>query len=506
MHRHRFFILSLCVIVLYMTFTPENILLIGSILLLASVFTSKTSARFGIPTLVLFIGVGMLAGSEGPGGIYFYDPKLAQTLGVIALNFILFSGGLDTKFESIRPVLWRGISLSTIGVLLTAATVGIFVHLITDFTLLEGLLLGAIVSSTDAAAVFSILRSKNIGLKGYIRPTLELESGSNDPFAFGLTITLTSLIVTGETPGFGLIFHFLKEIFFGAVIGLLLGRIVLFILNKVSLDIEGLYPVFLMAFVFFTFSFTGLLGGNGFLAVYIAGLVLGNKNFIHKKSIIRFYDGMAWLMQIIMFLTLGLLVFPSHILPVIGLGVLISLILIFVARPIGVIISLSFFKRIQLREKLFISWVGLRGAVPIVFATYPLIANVGKSHIIFNLVFFISTISVLLQGTTLPIVAKWLRVIVPQKVKRKFALDLELSDSPDSEMIEILLPDTSPAIGNSLVNLNFPKKAFIVMIQRGGKYIRPGGSTVIEQGDKLLVLASSAEVIEEVFNNLGFIE
>lgn len=487
-----------------MTFTPENILLIGSILLLASVFTSKTSARFGIPTLVLFIGVGMLAGSEGIGGIYFYDPKLAQILGVIALNFILFSGGLDTKFESIKPVLWRGISLSTLGVLFTALTVGIFVHLITNFTLLEGLLLGAIVSSTDAAAVFSILRSKNIGLKGYIRPTLELESGSNDPFAFGLTITLTSLIVMGESPGPGLILHFLKEILFGAVIGFTLGRIVLFVLNKVSLDIEGLYPVFLMAFVFFTFSITDLLGGNGFLAIYIAGLVLGNKNFIHKKSIIRFYDGMAWLMQIIMFLTLGLLVFPSHILPVMGLGILISLILIFVARPIGVFVSLSFFKRIHTREKLFISWVGLRGAVPIVFATYPLIANVEKSHIIFNLVFFISTISVLLQGTTLPIVAKWLRVIVPQNVKRKFALDLELSESPDSEMIEILLPDTSPAIGNSVVNLDFPKKAFIVMIQRNGKYIRPGGSTVIEKGDKLLVLASNTEVIEDVFNNLGY--
>lgn len=489
-----------------MALTPENILLIGSILLLASVFTSKTSARFGIPTLVLFIGIGMLAGSEGPGGIYFNEPKLAQILGVIALNFILFSGGLDTKFESIKPVLWRGISLSTLGVLFTAITVGVFVHLITNFTLLEGLLLGAIVSSTDAAAVFSILRSKNIGLKGYIRPTLEFESGTNDPFAFGLTIALTSLIAMGESPGFGLIFHFLKEILFGAIIGMVLGRIVLFVLNKISLDIEGLYPVFLMAFTFFAFSITGILGGNGFLAVYIAGLVLGNNNFIHKKSIIRFYDGQAWLMQIIMFLTMGLLVFPSHILPVMWPGILISLILIFVARPIGVFLSLSFFKRIKLREKLFISWVGLRGAVPIVFATYPLIANVEKSQTIFNLVFFISTISVLLQGTTLPIVAKWLRVIVPQNVKRKFALDLELTDSPDSEMIEILLPDTSPAIGNSLVNLHFPKKAFIVMIQRNGKYIRPGGSTIVEKGDKLLVLASNTEVIGDVFRNLGYKE
>jgi cell volume regulation protein A len=208
-------------------------------------------------------------------------------------------------------------------------------------------------------------------------------------------------------------------------------------------------------------------------------------------------------MQIIMFLTLGLLVFPSHILPVMGLGILISLMLIFVARPIGVFISLSFFKRIHLREKLFISWVGLRGAVPIVFAIYPLIANVEKSHIIFNLVFFISTISVMLQGTTLPLVARLLGVIVPQNVKRKFALDLELSDSPDSELIEVLLPDTSPAIGRSLVNLGFPRKAFIVLIVREGKYIRPGGSTVIEKGDKLLILASDVNIIDSVFENLG---
>ena len=486
-----------------MTFTPENILLIGSILLLASIFTSRTSERFGVPTLVLFIGIGMLAGSEGIGGINFYDPKLAQLLGVIALNFILFSGGLDTKFESIKPVLWRGISLSTIGVLFTAATIGIFVHLVTDFTLLEGLLLGSIVSSTDAAAVFSILRSKNIGLKGYIRPTLELESGSNDPFAYVLTISLTALIISGDQPGWSLLLHFVQEMVFGGAAGFLLGKLVLYALNKIPLHIEGMYPVFLMAFVFFTFSFTDVIGGNGFLAVYIAGLVLGNNNFIHKKSIIRFYDGQAWLMQIIMFLSLGLLVFPSHILPVMGLGILISLMLIFVARPIGVFISLSFFKRIHVREKLFISWVGLRGAVPIVFAIYPLIANVEKSHIIFNLVFFISTISVMLQGTTLPIVAKWLRVIVPQNVKRKFALDLELSDSPDSELIEILLPDTSPAIGRSLVSLGFPKKAFIVMIHRQGKYIRPGGSTVIEKGDKLLILASDTNIIESVFENLG---
>ena len=485
-----------------MTFTPENILLIGSVLLIISIFTSQTSTRFGVPTLLLFMVVGMLAGSEGIGGIHFDDTKTAQILGVIALNFILFSGGLDTKFESIQPILWRGISLSTIGVLVTAATVGILVHLITDFTLVEGLLLGSIVSATDAAAVFSILRSRKIGLKGHIRPTLELESGSNDPMAYVLTITFTSFISNADASWFELIFKLLREMILGAALGYLLGKLVVIILNKISLDTEGLYPVLLMAFIFFTFSFTDAIGGNGFLAVYLSALVLGNSNFMHKKSLMRFYDGQAWLMQIILFLTLGLLVFPSQIFPIIGLGVLISLILIFVARPIGVFVSLAFFN-INPREKLFISWVGLRGAVPIVFATYPMLANIDKANTIFNLVFFISVTSVLLQGTTLSVVAKWLGVIVSKKIKRKFALDLEISDSIKSELVEIVLPTNSTAIGRSIVNLRFPKKAFITLIQREGKYIQPGGSTILQKDDKLLVIAYDKDILPSIYDSLG---
>lgn len=485
-----------------MEFTPENILLTGSVLLIISLFTSQTSNRFGVPTLLLFMVVGMLAGSEGIGGIHFNDAKTAQILGVIALNFILFSGGLDTKYESIQPILWRGISLSTIGVLVTASTVGILVHLITDFTLVEGLLLGSIVSATDAAAVFSILRSRKIGLKGHIRPTLELESGSNDPMAYVLTITFTSFIANADASWFDLIFNLLREMILGAALGYLLGKLVVIILNKISLDTEGLYPVLLMAFIFFTFSFTDAIGGNGFLAVYLSALVLGNSNFMHKKSLMRFYDGQAWLMQIILFLTLGLLVFPSHIFPIIGLGVLISLILIFVARPIGVFVSLAFFK-INPREKLFISWVGLRGAVPIVFATYPMLANIDKADTIFNLVFFISVTSVLLQGTTLTLVAKWLGLVVAKKIKRKFALDLEISESIKSELVEIVLPGTSSAIGKSIVNLRFPQKAFITLIQREGKYIQPGGSTILQTDDKLLVIAYDKEILPAIYDSLG---
>ncbi len=485
-----------------MKFSAENIMLAGSILLIASIIASKTSFKLGIPTLILFLAVGMLAGSEGIGKIYFDDPQLAEILGVLALNFILFSGGLDTKWESVKPVLWRGISLSTLGVLVTAIIVGLFVHLVTDFTLLEGLLLGSIVSSTDAAAVFSILRTKNVALKGRLRHVLELESGSNDPLAYVLTISLTYLVLHGDASIPLLIFQFIKQMVIGGLAGILLGKAMVFIINKIKLDTEGLYPVLIMALIFFTFSSTHLVGGNGFLAVYLSAMVLGSNNFLHKKSIVKFYDGQAWLMQIIMFLTLGLLVFPSRVWPIIDVGLLISAVLIFLARPVAVFISLSFFK-MRARDKLFISWVGLRGAVPIVFATYPLIAGIGKADMIFNLVFFISASSVLLQGSMLHLVAKWLKVTVPQKLKRRSALDMELYDTIQSEFVEIVLPGNSKAVGKAIVKLKLPKPVLIVLIVRDGKYIQPNGSTVLEEGDKLLLLANNKEILNEVYEITG---
>jgi cell volume regulation protein A len=485
-----------------MKFSAENIMLAGSILLIASILASKTSFKLGIPTLILFLVVGMLAGSEGIGKIYFDDPHLAEILGVFALNFILFSGGMDTKWESVKPIVWRGISLSTIGVVCTASVVGIFVHLVTDFSLLEGLLLGSIVSATDAAAVFSILRIKNVALKGSLRHVLELESGSNDPMAYILTISLTYLVSHGDASIHLLLFQFAKQMLIGAFAGYILGKMMVWVINKIQLDTEGLYPVLIMAMIFLTFSSTHLLGGNGFLAVYLSAMVLGSNNFLHKKSIIRFYDGQAWLMQIVMFLTLGLLVFPSRIWPVMGIGLLISAVLIFLARPIAVFISLSFFK-MKTRDKLFISWVGLRGAVPIVFATYPLIAGITKADMIFNLVFFISVSSVLLQGTLLHLVADWLKVTVPQKAKRITALDHELYDTVKSELVEIILAGNSGAVGKAIVKLKLPNSALIVLIVREGKYIQPSGSTVLEEGDKLLMLANNKEILNEVYAILG---
>jgi cell volume regulation protein A len=463
---------------------------------------SKTSFKLGIPVLIFFLGIGILAGSEGIGGIAFNDPKLAQVLGIVALNFILFSGGMETKWESIRPVIWKGISLSTLGVLLTAGTIGIFVHLVTNLSILEGLLLGSIVSATDAAAVFSILRTRNIGLKGNLRPLLELESGSNDPMAYILTISFTYLIANGDATISRLIFKFITEMAIGGLLGISLGWLMGFTINKVAMETEGLYPVLIMAMIFFTFAITDLAGGNGFLAVYLSALVLGNTNFLHKKSIIRFYDGQAWLMQIVMFLTLGLLVFPSRIAPIAGTGILIALALIFLARPIGVFVSLSFFK-MRLREKLFISWVGLRGAVPIVFATYPLIAGVAKADLIFHLVFFISASSVLLQGYTLPLVAKWLKVTVPQKARKITEYDMEVYDTVKSELVEVILPGNSPAVGRPIVKLKIPRSALIVLLVRDGKYIQPNGSTILEENDKLLLLANNKSALHEIYQVLG---
>lgn len=482
-----------------MTVSTENILLLGSILLFISIVASKTSFRLGVPTLILFLVVGMLAGSDGPGGIYFNDPKIAQFLGVIALTFILFSGGLDTKWESVKPILWQGLSLSTIGVLLTAILVGLFASYVLHYPLAESLLLGAIVSSTDAAAVFSILRSRSIGLKGNLRPTLEFESGSNDPMAYFLTVSMIYLITNPEASLLSLIPKFLKGMLIGAVSGYVMGRAMTWMVNRIKLDVAGLYPVLVLALVFFTFSFTDLIGGNGFLAIYISGIVLGSSNFIHKKSLLRFYDGQAWLMQIIMFLTLGLLVFPSKIVPILVPGLLLSAFLIFFARPIAVFISLSFTKGLNFRKKLFISWVGLRGAAPIVFATFPLLAGIEYADTIFNLVFFISVSSVVLQGASLPMVARWLHVSVPGSIKRKFPIDIELTDDQKSELVELDIPEHSKVIGNQVVQIGLPKTAHIVLIHRNGKYITANGETVIEGKDHLLVMADSKQTVEDVF-------
>jgi potassium/hydrogen antiporter len=487
-----------------MSLSPEKILLVGSVLLLVSILAGKTSSRFGVPTLLLFLVVGVLAGSEGIGKIYFDDPHIAGFIGVIALNFILFSGGLDTNWQSIKPIIWQGIALSTIGVCITALTVGLFVHFILNFSLLEGLLLGAIVSATDAAAVFSILRNRGIRLKGSTAALLEFESGSNDPMAYFLTISLTTIIANQQLDIFPLLLLFGKSFLIGGAMGYCMGRISHWLINKIKLDSDGLYPVLVLGLAMFTYSATQVIGGNGFLAIYLSALVLGNNDFIHKRSLKKFYDGQAWLMQIVLFLTLGLLVFPSRVIPVMGAGLLIAAFLIFIARPAGVFLGLAFSKS-GLRSKLFISWVGLRGAVPIVFATYPMIAGLDKAGMIFNLVFFISITSVLLQGTTLPIVAKWLRVtVIPQTIPAESVPESTpiAARIVENDIKEFILTEASKATGKKIVDLHLPESVNIIAIKRNSQYIQHTGATLLEAGDLLMILANDKHELEVAISKL----
>jgi cell volume regulation protein A len=463
-------------------------LLYLSVILLLSVLASKVSDRYGVPALLLFLALGMLAGSDGLGGIYFDDPALAQFLGVAALALILFAGGLDTSWRDVRPVLKYGLTLATLGVLLTALVFGVFAHLCLGLSLLEGLLLGSIVSSTDAAAVFSVLRSRNVSLKGQLKPLLELESGSNDPMAALLTVGFVQVLTRPDLSAARLALLFGLQMPLGAAAGYVMGRGIVLLVNRLRLGYEGLYPALTLSLVLVTYSLTNLIGGNGFLAVYLAGIIVGNNDFLHKRSLLRFHDGLAWLMQIAMFLTLGLLVFPSRLVPVIGPGLLAAAWLMFAARPLSVFACLLP-TALSLREKVFVAWVGLRGAVPIVLATFPLLAKAPHAEFMFNMVFFVVLTSVLVQGTSLPAVARWLRLDAPVVPQRVFPLEYNPVSGLKSELRELTIPPDSPAVGQSLVALRLPAEFLVVLIARGNEYLVPGGGTALAAGDTLLALA-----------------
>lgn len=388
-----------------MIFSSENILLIGSILLFVSIVISKTGSRFGIPTLLLFLFVGMLFGSDGLG-IQFHDKADAQFIGMVALTIILFSGGMDTKIEEIRPVWKPGVVLSTLGVFLTALLTGLFIWFLSGMSwsnialpLTTSLLLAATMSSTDSASVFAILRSQKMNLKHNLRPMLELESGSNDPMAYMLTIALIQFIQSTGNSMTGVAFAFFTQFIVGLAIGYIMGQAIVLLVNKLNIGNQSLYPILVLSLAFFTFAITDLLHGNGYLAVYITGIIVGNKKIMFRREIARFVDGFNWLFQIILFLTLGLLINPSELLDVALVGLLISLFMIFLGRPLSVILCLLPFRKIPLKAKHFVSWVGLRGAVPIIFATYPVIAGVEGSNVIFNIVFFITLVSLIVQGS-----------------------------------------------------------------------------------------------------------
>lgn len=471
----------------------EIVLLWTALLIFVSVISSKVSDRFAVPVLLVFLFVGMLAGSEGIGRIYFDNAELAKSIGIVALIFIIFSGGLDTQWAHTKPVVVPGMLLATLGVLLTAAIVGLFACFILKFSFLQGMLLGAIVSSTDAAAVFSTLRSKRISLKSPLKPLLEFESGSNDPMAVFLTVGVISLLtVQGENP-LVLIPRFFIDMGLGALVGLLMAGISVFLVKKLRLEYEGLYPVVMISLVLFTYATAYFLKGNGFLAVYLAGLKLGQADFPNKKTIMRFHDGLAWLMQIVMFVTFGLLVFPSHIVPLIGPGVLITLLLMLVARPLSVFLCLWPFK-LSLPAKVMTAWVGLKGSAPIILATFPFMAGIPQADTIFNVVFFVVLASVFIQGGTLQLVAKALKLDEPMAARVTYPIEFEKTESMDADLTDVIVPYGARIEGKKIRELDIPEKCLIVLVSREGRFLVPSGAMAIQGGDVLLVLANKNDL------------
>ncbi len=487
-----------------MQITPGNIMLILAVLLFLSVWIGKAGSRYGVPALLVFLGVGMLAGVDG-FGIHFDNAPTAEFIGMISLSIILFSGGLDTDFKQIRPVLAPGIALATMGVLLTTAITGAFIHLLMAwlvpeyaFGWTESLLLAAIMSSTDSASVFSILNSSGTHLRERLKPTLELESGSNDPMAYLLVILLISIIETGAELSLSMIWTSLGtlavQLAVGCALGVVIGYLSVKVVNAIRSDNEFLYPVMVIACCFFVFTITNLAGGNSYLAVYISGLVVGNSRLALRHTITTFLGGFTWLVQIVMFLTLGLLVNPSELLHIIVPGMLLGLFMIVIARPVAVFASLAPFRRFSLRARAYISWVGLRGAVPIIFATYALMSpQVTHARFMFNLVFFITLLSLLIQGTSVNTMARWLHLTeAPRPAKFNITLPDEISASLEE------LPVTAELLseGNSMSDVKLPPDTLAILLRRDDRYIAPRGHTRLRPGDTLLLMTTTTDCKE----------
>lgn len=498
-----------------MTMSLELILLLASVLFFISMVVGKAGHKFGIPVLLLFLGVGMLFGQDG-FGLEFQNIQTAQIIGTVALSIILFSGGLDTKFVDIKPIILPGVIMATGGVVLTALFTGIFAwwisgmlvpSLTVGFT--TALLLAATISSTDSASVFGILRSRGTILKNNLRPLLELESGSNDPMAFMLTITLITIINSGGVSFWDVALLIVVQLVVGALTGYYLGKLSVILINRIRLDNGALYPILLFTLGMFIFSLTYFLKGNGYLAIYIAGLVIGNSKFVHKRTSMRFMDGLAWMSQILLFLTLGLLVNPHELLgaDVLIPGLIISFFIIIVARPLSVFLCLIPFKKISTRDKVFVSWVGLRGAVPIIFAILTLAAEVPHARWMFNIVFIITLVSLILQGTFLNLVAQWLKLSSRPTLYRSLEdFDVEFSEEIKSAMTEILITEDAIKHGRNLIEMPLPDKTLAVMVKRGERYFIPTGRTELCVGDKLLVISDDVKALKETYRSMGIEE
>ncbi|HEU5208398.1 MAG TPA: potassium/proton antiporter [Longimicrobiales bacterium] len=471
-------------------FAVDRLILVAGLLLLIGIGSSKFSARFGLPVLVLFLVVGMIAGSEGIGGIAFDNYVLAHGIGTIALAVILFDGGLRTSLDAVRTTWKPAFSLATLGVLITAVVTGAAAAWILDIPILLGMLLGSIVGSTDAAAVFSVLRSSGVRLRERLANTLEIESASNDPMAIFLTVGIIEVLLGTTELGLGLVGFFLQQMVVGAIVGVLVGRGAVAIVNRINLEAAGMYPLIITASGLICFGIAAALGGSGFLAVFIAGVVIGNSRIVFQRGILFFHDAGAWLSQIVMFVVLGLLSFPSRLLAVWWDGLLIALVLMLVARPIAVLLTATPFGYDR-RELAMISWVGLKGAVPITLATFPLMLGVPGAELIFDVVFFVVLLSALTQGMTLAPFARRLGLELPFAATPPVSLEITSLKHVNGDIVDFTLTDRSAAVGRTIMELGMPQGVVVAMVARGEEIIPPSGSTILRAGDHVFVVMRS---------------
>ncbi|TWU55411.1 potassium/proton antiporter [Rubripirellula reticaptiva] len=480
----------------------ETLILISGILLLLGIASNKFSATIGVPVLFVFLVVGMLAGSEGIGGIEFENYSLAHGIGTVALCLILFDGGIRTPYASIRSA-WKPAGvLATGGVLITSVVTGLAASWILDLTIWQGLLLGSIVGSTDASVVFSVLRGGGVHIRPKLANTLEVESGSNDPMAIFLTVGLIQMI-SGKVPfGFELVTLFANQMILGTIVGLLVGRSGAWLLNHSRLEAAGLYPVMATALGLFSFGSAAAIGGSGFLSVYLTGIVIGNHRPVFHRGILLFHDAVAWICQILMFTALGILSFPSRLLDAAGPALLISAVMILVARPVAVFICAAPFKFAN-RELIFLSWVGLKGAVPITLATFPMIAGLSSASVIFDTVFFVVLVSALVQGWTLPTIARYLKLEVPTRLPPPVTLEISSLRNIDGDIVDYFVDKDCRATNCMIKDLALPDGVVIALIVRDEQIIPPQGRSILRSGDHaILVLRPPVRpLVDRVFSH-----
>ena len=462
-----------------------ELMTISGLVLLICITSSKMLYKFGVPMLLIFIVLGMLFGSDGIVGIYFDNYDLTSKLCSIALVFIMFYGGFGTNWKMAKPVANQSILMSTFGVIITSLLTGVFCYFILNTSLLEGLLIGSIVGSTDAASVFTILRSQKLNLKSEIASLLEVESGSNDPIAYMMTLSIIMIMSSGLS--WSIVPMILKQVIFGILLGVVLAKATVFIIRRANFELEGFYSIFIIAIAILAYALSEFIGGNGYLSVYISGIILGNSKIPHKKSLVVFFDGISWIMQIMLFFMLGLLSFPSRLPEVIGVSIIISIFMIFIARPIATHFILMGFKT-PIKEQILISWVGLRGAASIVFAIFAITSGVPIENDIFHIIFFIALISVSVQGTLLPKVAQKLDLVDNDTTVLKTFNDYQ--EDKSTMLLEYNVSRSSKWMNKTIMDAEIPDDILIVMIKRNGQVIVPKGSTEILEND-ILVLSGN---------------